>query len=107
LPDVDAHWGVIGISRVQWTMLAAALSLGGSIRVGLEDNLYLPDGEMARSNGDLIAKARQMTVDAGRRPATVEEARALLGLAERSPGGRGSGRQLAQGLAPAATESLS
>jgi uncharacterized protein (DUF849 family) len=78
------HWGVIGISRVQWTMLAAALSLGGSIRVGLEDNLYLPDGEMARSNGDLIAKARQMTIDAGRRPATVEEARALLGLKARA-----------------------
>jgi 3-keto-5-aminohexanoate cleavage enzyme len=84
LPDVDAHWGVIGISRVQWTMLAAALSLGGSIRVGLEDNLYLPDGEMARSNGELIVKARQMTVDAGRRPATVEEARALLGLKARA-----------------------
>jgi 3-keto-5-aminohexanoate cleavage enzyme len=81
---LSAHWGVIGISRVQWTMLAAALSLGGSIRVGLEDNLYLPDGEMARSNGDLIAKARQMTQDAGRRPATVEEARALLGLKARA-----------------------
>jgi uncharacterized protein (DUF849 family) len=39
---------------------------------------------MARSNGDLIAKARQMTVDAGRRPATVEEARALLGLKPRA-----------------------
>jgi 3-keto-5-aminohexanoate cleavage enzyme len=84
LPEVDAHWGVIGISRVQWTMLAAALSLGGSIRVGLEDNLYLPDGTMARSNGDLIARARQMTLDAGRRPATVEEARALLGLRART-----------------------
>lgn len=85
LPEgVAAHWGVIGISRVQWTLLAAALSLGGSIRVGLEDNLYLPDGEMARSNGDLIARARQMTQDAGRRPATVEEARALLGLKARA-----------------------
>ena len=84
LPDVDAHWGVIGISRVQWTMIASALALGGSIRVGLEDNLYLPDGEMARSNGELIAKARQMTIDAGRRPATVEEARALLGLKARA-----------------------
>ena len=84
LPDVDAHWGVIGISRVQWTMIAAALALGGSIRVGLEDNLYLPDGEMARSNGELIAKAREMTIDAGRRPATVEEARALLGLKARA-----------------------
>jgi 3-keto-5-aminohexanoate cleavage enzyme len=81
---VDAHWGVIGISRVQWPMVAAALTLGGSVRVGLEDNFYLPDGEMARSNGDLIAKARQLTIDAGRRPATVEEARALLGVPARA-----------------------
>jgi uncharacterized protein (DUF849 family) len=80
LPDVDAHWGVIGISRVQWTLVAAALSLGGSVRVGLEDNFYLPDGQVARSNGELIAKARQMAQDAGRRPATVDEARRLLGL---------------------------
>jgi 3-keto-5-aminohexanoate cleavage enzyme len=84
LPEGRHHWGVIGISRDQWMLVAAALSLGGSIRVGLEDNLYLPDGEMARSNGDLIAKARQMTVDAGRRPATVEEARALLGVKPRA-----------------------
>jgi 3-keto-5-aminohexanoate cleavage enzyme len=84
LPAGRHHWGVIGISRDQWMLVAAALSLGGSIRVGLEDNLYLPDGEMARSNGDLIAKARQMTVDAGRRPATVEEARALLGVKPRA-----------------------
>jgi 3-keto-5-aminohexanoate cleavage enzyme len=85
LPEgVPAHWGVIGISRAQWTLLAAALALGGSIRVGLEDNLYLPDGTMARSNGELVAKARQMTVDAGRRPATVEEARALLGVKPRA-----------------------
>jgi uncharacterized protein (DUF849 family) len=75
-----SHWGVIGISRRQWLLVAAALTLGGSIRVGLEDNFYLPNGEMARSNGDLIAKARQMTEDVGRRPATFAEARALLGL---------------------------
>ena len=42
-----SHWGVIGISRDQWMLVTAALTLGGSIRVGLEDNLYLPDGEMA------------------------------------------------------------
>jgi len=80
LPEGDHHWGVIGISRIQWTMVAAALSLGGSIRVGLEDNFYLPDGTVARSNGDLIEKAHQMVLDAGRRPATVQEARAALGL---------------------------
>ncbi len=75
-----AHWGVIGISRAQWMLVAAALTLGGSIRVGLEDNLYLPNGEMATSNGELIAKARQMTEDVGRRPATVDEAREILGI---------------------------
>jgi 3-keto-5-aminohexanoate cleavage enzyme len=78
-----SHWGVIGISRDQWMLISAALTLGGSIRVGLEDNLYLPDGEMARSNGELIAKARQMTEDMGRRPATVVEARAMLGISGR------------------------
>jgi len=83
MPAGDHHWGVIGIGRDQWTMVAAALTLGGSIRVGLEDNFYLPNGEMARSNGELIAKARQLTEDAGRRPATVEEARGMLGIATR------------------------
>jgi uncharacterized protein (DUF849 family) len=78
-----SHWGVIGISRDQWMLVGAALSLGGSIRVGLEDNLYLPDGEMAKSNGELIAKARQMTEDMGRRPATVAEARAALHIPAR------------------------
>jgi 3-keto-5-aminohexanoate cleavage enzyme len=78
------HWAVIGISRQQWTLISAALALGGSIRVGLEDNFYLPDGTMARSNGDLVAKAREMVINAGRRPATVDEARALLGLPERT-----------------------
>jgi uncharacterized protein (DUF849 family) len=78
-----SHWGVIGISRDQWMLVAAALTLGGSIRVGLEDNLYLPNGDMAGSNGELIAKARQMTEDVGRRPASVEEAREMLAVAPR------------------------
>jgi 3-keto-5-aminohexanoate cleavage enzyme len=73
------NWGVIGISRDQWMLGAASLTLGGNFRVGLEDNFYLPNGDMARSNGDLIAKARGMVEDVGRRPATVAEARELLG----------------------------
>src|SRR4030081_2224334 len=85
MPAGDPHWGVIGIGREQWMLVAAALTLGGSIRVGLEDNFYLPNGEMARSNGDLIAKARQMTEDLGRRPATVDEARRMLGVREATP----------------------
>jgi 3-keto-5-aminohexanoate cleavage enzyme len=79
-PDGPNEWGVIGISRDQWMLIAASLTLGGNVRAGLEDNFYLPDGTMARSNGDLIAKARQLTEDVGRRPATVAEARELLGL---------------------------
>jgi len=79
MPD-QSHWGVVGISRDQWMLIEAALDLGGSIRVGLEDNLYLPSGEMAGSNGELVAVARQMTEAAGRRPATVAEARGLLGI---------------------------
>jgi 3-keto-5-aminohexanoate cleavage enzyme len=80
-----SHWGVIGVSRRQWMLVAAALTLGGSIRVGLEDNFYLPDGAMARSNGELVARARRMTEDAGRRPASVAEARELLGLRREEP----------------------
>jgi 3-keto-5-aminohexanoate cleavage enzyme len=83
-PGRTHHWGVIGIGRAQWAMVAAALTLGGSIRVGLEDNFYLPGGAMARSNGELVARARRLTEDCGRRPATVSEARQLLGL--RVPG---------------------
>ena len=84
VPDVPHEWGVIGVSRDQWTLVAAALSLGGNVRVGLEDNFYLPDGEMARSNGDLIARARRMAEDSGRRVATVAETRQRLGLRERA-----------------------
>ncbi|HEV2814997.1 MAG TPA: 3-keto-5-aminohexanoate cleavage protein, partial [Solirubrobacteraceae bacterium] len=78
-----SHWGVIGISREQWMLVNASLTLGGSVRVGLEDNFYLPNGEMARSNGDLIAKAREMTENVGRRAATVAEARQILGVEKR------------------------
>ena len=82
LPDGTHHWGVIGIGREQWTMVAAALTLGGSVRVGLEDNFYLPDGTMARSNGDLIAKARQMV--AGRRPAAGDRRGGASAAGDRS-----------------------
>jgi 3-keto-5-aminohexanoate cleavage enzyme len=84
IPGEHHHWGVIGIGRDQWMLVAAALTLGGSVRVGLEDNFYLPDGAMARSNGELIAKARQMTEEVGRRPASVAEAGELLGIRPRA-----------------------
>jgi 3-keto-5-aminohexanoate cleavage enzyme len=79
------NWGVIGIGRAQWRLVAAAAALGGNVRVGLEDNFYLPDGEMAGSNGDLVARARRLVGDVGRRAATVDEARELLGAPRREP----------------------
>ncbi|MFN2616139.1 MAG: 3-keto-5-aminohexanoate cleavage protein, partial [Thermoleophilaceae bacterium] len=45
-PESRNNWGVIGISRDQWRLVAAAAALGGNVRVGLEDNFYLPDGRM-------------------------------------------------------------
>ena len=73
-------WEVIAISRKQWTLVAAAASLGGNVRVGLEDNFYLPAGEMASSNGDLVETAANLVRLSGRTVADPEEARKLLSL---------------------------
>jgi 3-keto-5-aminohexanoate cleavage enzyme len=81
-----SDWEVIGISHCHWRMLATALVLGGNIRTGLEDHLYLPSGEMASSNGAMVEVAVRMTRDVGREPATVEEARAILHLDQTSAG---------------------
>lgn len=80
-----SEWEVIGISHCQWRMLATALVLGGNIRCGLEDHLYLPNGEMAKSNGALVEVAARMVRDTGRKVATVEQARAILGFDQIKP----------------------
>ncbi len=82
LPGGGFDWEVIGISHCHWRMLASALVLGGNIRTGLEDHLYLPNGEMAGSNGDMVDAAVTLTRHTGREPATVEEARKILRLDE-------------------------
>ncbi len=76
----DATWEVIGISRMQWRLVAAALVIGGNIRVGLEDNFYLPNGDFATSNGPLVEAAASLTRSVGREVASVEEARVMLSL---------------------------
>jgi len=73
-------WGVIGVSREQWPLAAGAAALGGNVRVGLEDNFYLPGGEMCRSNGELVEAAASIVALQGRRVAHPAEARALLSL---------------------------
>ncbi|MDL1872858.1 3-keto-5-aminohexanoate cleavage protein [Deltaproteobacteria bacterium PRO3] len=79
LPE-GSHWEVIGIGRDQWRLLGEALDLGGDLRVGLEDNFYLPNGEMAASNGDLVRAAVRLVEARGTKPASVAEARAILAL---------------------------
>jgi 3-keto-5-aminohexanoate cleavage enzyme len=76
----SSSWEVIAISRKQWELVAAAASLGGNVRVGLEDNFYLPTGEMAKSNGDLIEAAARLVELSGRSVATPAQARAAIGL---------------------------
>ena len=76
----DAHWQTIGIGIKQWPLVAAAITLGGNIRVGLEDNFYLREGEMAASNGALVEKAARLVRDLGGEVASIAEARAILGL---------------------------
>ncbi|MBI4373514.1 MAG: 3-keto-5-aminohexanoate cleavage protein, partial [Deltaproteobacteria bacterium] len=75
-----SHWEVIGIGRDQWRLVREALQLDGAVRVGLEDNFYLPQGEMAKSNGDLVMAASRMTQETGREVATVREAKEVMGL---------------------------
>ncbi len=76
----DTEWEVIGISHCHWRMLATALVLGGNIRTGLEDHLYLPSGEMAKSNGEMVAAAASLGRSVGRKPDTVDQAREILQL---------------------------
>ncbi|HVC78815.1 MAG TPA: 3-keto-5-aminohexanoate cleavage protein [Candidatus Micrarchaeaceae archaeon] len=75
-----SHWQVIGIGLDQWALVGAAIAMGGNVRVGLEDNFYLEEGRMAKSNGDLVEKAAALCRDLGRDVASVSEARTQLGL---------------------------
>lgn len=79
----DATWSAFGIGRHQFPMVAAAAAMGGHVRVGLEDNIYLSQGELAPSNAALVERAARIVRDVGRRPASAAEARQVLGLAPR------------------------
>jgi uncharacterized protein (DUF849 family) len=73
-------WKLVGVGLDQWALVAATLTLGGNVRVGLEDNFYLRQGEMAKGSSYLVEKAVRMAGDVGRPVASIAEARELLGL---------------------------
>ena len=75
-----AIWSAFGIGRAEFPMLAQTWLLGGNVRVGLEDNIYLSKGVLAKSNAELVAKARRILEDLGGSVATAQEARRMLGL---------------------------
>lgn len=86
----NATWAAFGIGRQQMPMLAQAALLGGHVRVGLEDNLYLERGVFA-TNGQLVARARELLGFIGKELASPNEARAILGLRQFAASGGQSG----------------
>jgi uncharacterized protein (DUF849 family) len=79
LLPAGAAWAGFGISRLEMPMVAQAVLLGGNVRVGLEDNLYLKRGVFA-SNGQLVERAVTIIEYLGKSVATPQDARAMLGL---------------------------
>ena len=75
-----AFWQVIGISRKQWQLAATACTMGGNFRVGLEDNFYLPNGEMAKSNGECVEWGAKLARMLDREIASISETREMLKL---------------------------
>lgn len=76
--------------QMQWRLLALALSIGGHVRVGWEDNPYLPDGSPSRSNAELVDEIVKIARLMGREPATPAQAREIIGLAPSGDTGSGA-----------------
>lgn len=79
LPN-DAMWAAFAIGRWEFPMLATAWHLGGHVRVGMEDNVYISKGKLTPNNAALCEKAVRILDDMGAELATAKEARAILGL---------------------------
>ena len=79
----EAVWAAFGIGRTEFPMVAQSFLLGGHVRVGLEDNIYLEKGVLAPGNAALVERAARIVRDLGGRIATPAEAREILGLRRR------------------------
>jgi 3-dehydrocarnitine:acetyl-CoA trimethylamine transferase len=79
----DAEFTAIGIGKTSFTSVAQSYLAGGHVRVGLEDAVYLSRGQLAKSNAEMVAKARRIVEDLGGAIANVEEARRIVGLPSR------------------------
>jgi uncharacterized protein (DUF849 family) len=77
---VGAKWAAFGISRAAFPIVAQALLLGGGIRVGLEDNIYMEKGVLCESNAQQVERAKRIVHDLGGELASSNEARQILNL---------------------------
>ena len=77
-------WTATGIGKTCWDIVAATIALGGHVRVGFEDNVYMSKGVLAKSNGEMVERVVQMAKLMNREIATPDEARAILGLKPRA-----------------------
>jgi 3-keto-5-aminohexanoate cleavage enzyme len=75
-----SSWCVTGIGRSEFPMAAVAITMGGHVRVGFEDNVYVAKGMLAESNGELVAKVVELAKLLGRDIASPAEARRILGI---------------------------
>ena len=80
----DYRFSVLAAGRMQMAMAAISASMGGHVRVGLEDNLYIARGQLARSNAEQVEKVRAIVEALGRQVATADESRAMLALKGRA-----------------------
>ena len=76
----DFHWSVAAAGKHQFPMAAAALAMGGNVRVGLEDNVYLRPGILAKSSAEQVVQVKEIIERIGLQTATTSETRAMLGL---------------------------
>lgn len=76
----DATWTVTGIGRYEMPLATMAIIMGGHVRVGFEDNVYISKGVLAKSNGELVEKVVRIAKELGREIATPYEARKILGI---------------------------
>ncbi|PZU08026.1 3-keto-5-aminohexanoate cleavage protein [Sphingomonas sp.] len=83
LLPAGAVWSAFGVGRHSYPMLAGAKLLGGQVRVGMEDNIYIRRGQLTRGNAELVAQAVQLLDLLGQEPATPDEARIMLDLPPR------------------------
>ena len=76
----DYHWSVLAAGRHQMNFATQAAMMGGNVRVGLEDSLFIGKGQLAKNNAEQVAKIRRILEELGHEIATPDEARATLGL---------------------------